>query len=41
MKGNDSMDGDLLGQTLGERYHFEELLGEGSFARVYRITDLA
>ena len=34
------MNGDLLGQTLGERYHFEELLGEGSFARVYRITDL-
>jgi serine/threonine protein kinase/Tol biopolymer transport system component len=40
MKGNGLMDGDLLGQTLGERYHFEELLGEGSFARVYRITDL-
>jgi serine/threonine protein kinase len=33
------MTGELLGQTLGERYHFEELLGEGSFARVYRITD--
>jgi serine/threonine protein kinase/Tol biopolymer transport system component len=30
----------LLGQTLGERYRFEELLGEGSFAQVYRITDL-
>ena len=34
------MEGDLLGQTLGERYHFEELLGEGSFAHVYRIIDL-
>jgi serine/threonine-protein kinase len=29
----------LVGQTLGERYHFEELLGEGTFAYVYRIFD--
>ena len=34
------MSSDLLGQTLGSRYHFEEQLGEGTFARVYRITDL-
>ncbi|MBN2304233.1 MAG: protein kinase [Anaerolineae bacterium] len=34
------MPGTLLDQTLGERYRFEELLGEGSFAHVYRITDL-
>jgi serine/threonine protein kinase len=34
------MTAELLGQTLGERYRFDELLGEGSFAHVYRITDL-
>ncbi len=34
------MSSDFLGQTLGGRYHFAELLGEGTFARVYRITDL-
>ena len=34
------MTGALLGQTLGNRYRFEELLGVGSFAHVYRITDL-
>ena len=31
---------DLLGQTLGNRYRFEQKLGEGTFAHVYRITDL-
>jgi serine/threonine-protein kinase len=30
----------LTGQTLGERYRFEELIGEGTFARVYRVHDL-
>ncbi len=34
------MTGELLGQTLGGRYQFEELLGEGTYAQVYRITDL-
>jgi serine/threonine protein kinase len=32
--------GDLLGKTLGGRYRFDELLGEGSFARVFRVYDL-
>lgn len=31
---------ELLGKTLGGRYRFEELLGEGTFAYVFRITDL-
>jgi serine/threonine protein kinase len=31
---------DLLGQTLDNRYRFEQKLGEGTFAHVYRITDL-
>lgn len=30
----------LIGQTLGERYHFEALLGEGTFAHVYQVFDL-
>jgi len=30
---------DLTGRTLDGRYEFEALLGEGTFARVYRITD--
>jgi serine/threonine protein kinase/Tol biopolymer transport system component len=34
------MTSELLGQTLGSRYRFDALLGEGSFAHVYRITDL-
>jgi serine/threonine protein kinase len=34
------MIGQLLGQTLGGRYRFEELLGEGTFAYVFRLTDL-
>lgn len=32
---------ELLEKTLNERYRFEELLGEGSFANVYRVTDLS
>ncbi len=32
--------GDLIGKTLGGRYRFDELLGEGSFARVFRVYDL-
>ncbi|HEX3049523.1 MAG TPA: serine/threonine-protein kinase, partial [Aggregatilineaceae bacterium] len=31
---------DLLGQTLGGRYRFEELLGEGTFAYVFRVYDV-
>lgn len=31
---------ELLGQTLGGRYRFDELLGEGTFARVYQVYDL-
>lgn len=31
---------DLLGQTLDNRYRFEQKLGEGTFASVYRVTDL-
>lgn len=31
---------ELIGQTLGSRYRFDALLGEGSFAHVYRVTDL-
>ncbi|MBN1679885.1 MAG: protein kinase [Anaerolineae bacterium] len=29
----------LEGRTLGERYRFEELIGEGTFARVFRVYD--
>ncbi|MBN1202299.1 MAG: serine/threonine protein kinase [Anaerolineae bacterium] len=32
--------GALLGRTLGGRYRFDELLGEGTFARVFRVHDL-
>lgn len=32
--------GDLIGQTLEGRYRFETLLGEGSFARVFKVYDL-
>ena len=31
--------GDLIGRTVGGRYRFEELLGEGTFARVFRVYD--
>ncbi len=31
---------ELTGKTLGDRYRFEELLGEGTFARVFRVHDL-
>ncbi|NDJ75359.1 MAG: serine/threonine protein kinase [Chloroflexi bacterium] len=31
---------DLIGQTLGNRYRFDALLGEGTFARVFRVHDL-
>ncbi len=34
------MSSELIGKTLENRYHFEQLLGEGTFAEVYRITDL-
>lgn len=30
----------LTGTTLGGRYRFEALIGEGTFARVYRVYDL-
>ncbi|MCD4685833.1 MAG: protein kinase, partial [Anaerolineae bacterium] len=30
----------LLGTTLSDRYRFEQLLGAGTFAEVYRVTDL-
>jgi serine/threonine protein kinase len=30
----------LIGQTLEGRYRFDELLGEGSFARVFKVYDL-
>lgn len=30
---------DLLGRTLEGRYRFEALMGEGTFARVYRVFD--
>jgi serine/threonine protein kinase len=30
---------DLLGQTLAGRYRFEALVGEGTFARVFRVFD--
>jgi serine/threonine protein kinase/Tol biopolymer transport system component len=29
----------LIGQTLDNRYHFEAIIGKGTFANVYRITD--
>ena len=32
--------GQLLGQTLGNRYRFDALIGEGSFARVFKVFDL-
>ena len=32
--------GVLIGQTLEGRYQFDELLGEGSFARVFKVYDL-
>lgn len=31
--------GDLRGRTLAGRYRFDELVGEGTFARVYRVFD--
>lgn len=31
--------GSLVGRTLASRYRFEELLGEGTFARVFRVYD--
>lgn len=31
---------DLTGQTLSERYRFDETIGEGTFAKVYRVHDL-
>ncbi|MBN1965026.1 MAG: serine/threonine protein kinase, partial [Anaerolineae bacterium] len=31
---------DLLGRTLDNRYRFDELLGEGTFARVFKVYDL-
>ncbi|MBN2303925.1 MAG: protein kinase [Anaerolineae bacterium] len=31
--------GTLTGQTLAGRYRFEELIGEGSFARVFKVYD--
>jgi serine/threonine protein kinase len=34
-----SATGGLIGQTLANRYRFEELLGEGTFARVFRVYD--
>ena len=34
------MTSELIGKTLGERYQFENLIGSGTFAEVYRITDL-
>lgn len=30
----------LTGTTLGNRYRFEAMIGEGTFARVYRVYDL-
>jgi serine/threonine protein kinase len=30
----------LIGRTLEGRYRFDELLGEGSFARVFKVYDL-
>ena len=30
----------LIGQTLGNRYRFEALVGEGTFARVFRVYDV-
>jgi serine/threonine protein kinase len=33
------MTGELVGRTLGDRYRFEALLGEGTFAQVYRVYD--
>ena len=31
---------DLTGQTLAEHYRFDETIGEGTFAKVYRVHDL-
>lgn len=33
------MTSELLGKTLGGRYQFEDLIGSGTFAEVFRITD--
>ncbi|RPI94467.1 MAG: hypothetical protein EHM39_12255, partial [Chloroflexi bacterium] len=30
----------LIGQTLQGRYRFDELVGEGTFARVFKVYDL-
>lgn len=32
--------GGLTGQTLADRYRFDALIGEGSFARVFKVYDL-
>lgn len=32
--------GDLIGKTLSGRYRFDALLGEGTFARVFRVYDV-
>lgn len=32
--------GDLIGKTLNGRYRFDALLGEGTFARVFRVYDV-
>lgn len=34
------MSSELLGRTLGERYRVDALIGEGTFAEVYRVIDL-
>lgn len=34
------MTGNLLGQTLANRYRFDRLVGQGTFAHVYQIYDL-
>lgn len=34
------MTGELVGHTLGDRFRFEALLGQGTFAQVYRVFDL-
>ncbi len=37
--GSSDVSQDLIGQTLAGRYRFEALVGEGTFARVYRVFD--